>query len=107
MATSSPVDGAQYNYGVQDGYFDGIVAKIESVDKEAFADLVANIRKSQALADKAKAELDNENYTSEYRYIEEFDTEAYVYTLNNGDALTAEMKEIYSEFENRLGSWEM
>ena len=100
-------DGAQYNYGYQEGYFDGIVAKIESVDKEAFADLVANIRKAEALATKALAELKNKNYTSEYKYIEQFDNKDYVYTLNIGEELTTEMQAIYSEFANWLGSWEM
>ena len=27
-------EGAQYNYGYKEGYFDGIVEKIEAVDKE-------------------------------------------------------------------------
>lgn len=100
-------DGAQYNYGYQEGYFDAIVAKIEAVDPEAFADLVANVRKAEALAGKALEELESGNYTSEYKYVEMFGTEDYVYTLTNGDALTAEMTEIYSEFSNWLGSWEM
>ncbi|MGN1307299.1 MAG: hypothetical protein ACI4V3_06490 [Faecousia sp.] len=100
-------DGAQYNYGYQEGYFDGIVKKIEAVDPNAFSDLVANIRKAEALAEKALAELENENYTYEYQYVEMFGTEDYVYTLNNGDALTAEMETIYAEFANWLGSWEM
>lgn len=100
-------DGAQYNYGYQEGYFDEIVQKIEAVDREAFSDLVANVRKAEALADKALAELENKNYTSEYQYVERFGTEDYVYTLNNGDELTAEMETIYAEFANWLGSWEM
>lgn len=100
-------DGAQYNYGYQEGYFDGIVQKIENVDQEAFSDLVANVRKAEALADKALAELENKNYTSEYQYVEMFGAEDYVYTLNIGDELTAEMQTIYAEFANWLGSWEM
>lgn len=100
-------DGAQYNYGYKEGYFDSIVAKIESVDKTAFADLVANVRKAEALAARALAELENKNYTSEYKYVEMFGTQDYVYTLNKGDELAAKMKEIYTEFSNWLGSWEM
>lgn len=100
-------DGAQYNYGYKEGYFDSIVAKIESVDKTAFADLVANIRKAEALANEALAELENENYTSEYKYIEMFGKEDYVYTLNRGEALATKMQEIYTEFSNWLGNWEM
>ena len=100
-------DGGQYNYGYKDGYFDSIIAKIESVDKEAFADLVANVRKAETLADKALSELTNRNYTFEYKYVEKFGKEDKVYTLNKGDELVAEMNTLYGEFSNWLGSWEM
>ena len=100
-------DGAQYNYGYKKGYFDSIVAKIEAIDKTAFADLVANVRKAEALANDALAELENGNYTSEYKYVEKFGKEDYVYTLTNGDKLKKRMSEVYSEFSNWLGSWEM
>jgi ABC-type iron transport system FetAB ATPase subunit len=83
------------------------VAKIEKIDKDAFADLVANVRRAQALAQKALEELQNGNYTSEYKYVEKFGTNDHVYTLNKGDELVAEMDQIYSEFSNWLGSWEM
>ena len=100
-------DGAQYNYGYKEGYFDSIVAKIESVDKTAFADLIANVRKAEALANDALAELENKNYTSEYKYVEMFGKEDYVFTLNKGDELKSRMDEVYSEFSMWLGSWEM
>ena len=100
-------DGAQYNYGYKEGYFDSIVAKIESVDKTAFADLVANVRKAEAFAKKALGELENKNYTTEYKYVEMFGKEDYVYTLNKGEELKTEMNAIYMEFSNWLGSWEM
>jgi len=100
-------DGAQYNYGYKEGYFDGIIKKIESVDKKAFKDLVENVRKAQALSEKALSELVNKNYTSEYKYIEMFGQQDYVYTLNKGEELKNEMQTVYSEFSNWLGSWEM
>ena len=100
-------DGEQYNYGYKEGYFDSIVAEIEAVDKTAFADLVANVRKAEALANKALGELENQNYTSEYKYVEKFGKEDWVFTLNNGEELTSEMQQIYMEFSNWLGSWEM
>ena len=53
------------------------------------------------------AELENGNYTSEYQYVEMFGQEDYVYTLNKGAELAARMNEIYTEFANWLGSWEM
>jgi hypothetical protein len=64
-------EGAQYNYGYQEGYFDKIVKKIESVDPTAFEDLVANVRSAEALAKKALAELENENYTCEKKVFSE------------------------------------
>ena len=98
---------AAYNYGYQEGYFDTIVAKIEAIDKFAFADLVANVRKAEALAKKALGELENKNYTTEYKYIEKFGKEDWIFTLNKGDELVAEMQQVYIEFSNWLGSWEM
>ena len=100
-------DGAQYNYGYQENYFDAIVLKIELADPTAFADLVENIRKAEALAAEALGELASKNYTSEYKYLEMFGREDYVYTLNRGEELAAKMKEVYTEFSNWLGSWEM
>ena len=100
-------DGAQFNYGYKDGYFDSLIAKIEGIDKTAFADLVANIRKAETLAQKALAELDAGNYTYEYKYVEMFGKEDYVYTLNKGAELQAEMNALYKEFSSWLGSWEM
>lgn len=100
-------DGAQFNYGYKAGYFDSVVSKIEAVDKTAFSDLVANVRKAEALAQKALAELENGNYTSEYKYVEMFGTSDRVYTLNIGKELQAEMDNIYKEFSIWLGSWEM
>lgn len=100
-------DGAQYNYGYKEGYFDSIVAEIEAVDKTAFADLVANVRKAEALAKNALGELENKNYTSEYKYVEKFGKEDRIFTLNKGEELADEMQQIYMEFSNWLGSWEM
>ena len=100
-------EGAQYNYGYQEGYFDALVAKIEAVDPEAFSDLVANIRSAEALATEALSELENGNYTYEYRYVEEFGTEDYVYALNRGAELEEKLQTLYTEFADWLGSWEM
>ncbi|MBE6532138.1 MAG: hypothetical protein E7676_01350 [Ruminococcaceae bacterium] len=100
-------DGAQFNYGYKDGYFDSIVKKIESIDKTAFADLVSNVRKAEELSKKALAELEAGNYTSEFKYIEMFGREDYVYTLDKGAELKSEMNQIYIEFSIWLGSYEM
>lgn len=100
-------DGAPWNYGYQDGYFDKIIAKIQSADETAFQDLVENIEKAKALAEKAVKELLDGNYTYQKQYVEKFDCEDWIFTLDKGEELQAEMSTIYSEFSNWLGSWEM
>lgn len=100
-------DGGQFHYGYRDGYFDSIVAAIEAIDKTAFADLVANVRKAETLAADALSELENGNYTFEKQYVEKFGQEDYIYTLTNGEALTQRMQALYAEFSNWLGNWEM
>ena len=100
-------EGAQYNYGYKEGYFDNIVKKIEAVDPEAFSDLVANVRKAEALAEKALGQLVSGEYTYEYTYVEMFGTYDYVYKLNAAAELTSEMEAVYMEFAHWLGSWEM
>jgi hypothetical protein len=100
-------DGAQYNYGYKEGYFDSIVQKIQKIDASAFSDLVSNIRSAEKLAQDALSELENGNYTYELKYIEQFDNEDYVYTLNKGEELASEMKRIYTDFANWIASWEM
>ena len=101
------MEDGQYNYGYQSGYFENIIKKIEKVDPNAFSDLVENVKKAEALALKAFAELKNENYTSKKMYLEEFDTEDYVYTLNIGEELANEMNALYYEFSDWLSSWEL
>ena len=100
-------EGKQWNYGYKDGYFDSIVEKIEKIDSTAFADLVANVRAAEALAERALLEMNNGNYTYEYQYLEKFDNYDYVYTLTNGEALTKEMESIFLFFSSWLASWEM
>lgn len=100
-------DGAQWNYGYREGYFDDLIAQVRSVDATALEDLVSNIQKAQTLAQKAITELEAGNYTYEYRYVEMFGKEDYVYTLNLGEKLTAEMQAVYTEFEQWLAGWEM
>ena len=100
-------DGAQWNYGYKDGYFDGIIAKINSIDESKLNDLVANVEKAKSLSSKALIELNSGNYTYEMMYVEMFDPTDKVYTLNKGEELNAEMDQIYMEFSSWLAGWEM
>jgi hypothetical protein len=43
----------------------------------------------------------------EYKYVEMFGKEDYIYTLNRGEELTAKLEPLYTEFSHWLGSWEM
>ena len=100
-------EGAQYNYGYKEGYFDELISKIESIDKDKLSSLVENVREAEALANKALNELNSGNYTSEYKYLEDFDNYDYVYTLSKGEELKGEMDLLYSEFSAWISSWEM
>ncbi|MBQ8431687.1 MAG: hypothetical protein IJX28_02280 [Clostridia bacterium] len=100
-------DGAQFNYGYKDGYFEGIIADIEAVDPNAFEDLEQNVRDAKALAEWALKELTDGNYTSEYKYVEKFETYDYIYTITNGAALEAQMNTLYTAFSDWIGSWEL
>ena len=42
-----------------------------------------------------------------YKYVEKFGKEDYVFTLTRGEELQRKMSEVYTEFSNWLGSWEM
>ena len=100
-------DGAQWNYGYKEGYFDSIIAKIKEIDPVAFNDLIDNVEKAKALAEWALTELSEGNYTYEVKYVEKFGKTDKIYTITNGAALIREMDEIYSDFSNWLAAWEL
>ena len=100
-------DGAQFNYGYKDGYFDSILAKIEAVDPNAFEALENNVREAKALAELAVKELQDGNYTSEYQYVEKFGTYDYIFTITNGEALQTQMQALYNAFSDWIGEWEL
>lgn len=97
----------QFHYGYEDGYFDGLVAKIESLGMDETSVLVQNVRNAEALAQKALKELEDGNYTFEMKYIEMFDATDKVYTLLKGEELSTDWQEVYSVFEQWLASLEM
>ena len=100
-------DGKQWNYGYKDGYFEGIRNKIRAIDKDKLNDLIANVDRAESLASKALNELLTGQYTSQYQYVEKFDTMDHIYTINKGEELLAEMDTVYMEFSNWLGGYEM
>ena len=100
-------DGAQYNYGYQPGYFDSLIAKVESVSKTDFTALVENIRKAEALAAEAIAEIEAGNYTQVVEYSAQFNDGRAQYTMNRASEFEAKMQATYLEFAEWLATWEL
>ena len=100
-------EGAQYNYGYADGYFEGMIATIKEVNATEFNDLIENITKAKALADKALTALKNEEYTTTAEYADVFGDGRSQYIMNDNDAYEAEMEAIYTEFAEWLAEWEL
>ena len=95
------------NYGTKDNYFSDLIAKVEAIDKNAFSDLVANIKEAEILAKDAYTKLYNEEYTKERKYVEKFGTEDDIYTINGGDELKSRLDKVFNGFQEWLGSWEL
>ena len=100
-------EGAQYNYGYQPGYFDSLIAKVESVSKTDFTALVENIRKAEALAAEAIAEIEAGNYTQVAEYSAQFNDGRPQYTMNRASEFEAKMQATYLEFAEWLATWEL
>ena len=100
-------EGAQYNYGYQPGYFDSLIAKVESVSKTDFTALVENIRKAQTLAAEAIAEIEAGNYASVAEYSGQFGDGRPQYKMNRAEEFDAKMQETYLEFAEWLATWEL
>lgn len=100
-------DGAQYNYGYVEGYFDGIISEIKSVNETAFDDLVANIENAKIFAANALSELEAGNYTQVDEYGGSFGDGRRQYKMNYSDDLEAEMETLYRAFSEWLSGWEL
>lgn len=94
-------------YGTAEGYFSSLAAKVKAIDEVAFADLIQNILEAEVLAKKAYDKLYNGEFTSEYKYVEKFGNYDYIYSINGGEELKAELNEIYNGFQEWLASWEL
>jgi hypothetical protein len=100
-------DGAQYNYGYADGYFEGMIATIKEVNATEFNDLIENITKAQALAEKALTALQNSEYTTTTEYADVFGDGRSQYIMNDNATYEAEMEAVYTEFAEWLAEWEL
>lgn len=100
-------EGSQFNYGYKEGYFDDLVAKVESVSKTDFTALVENIRKAEELAAEVLAEIDAGNYTVTTEYSGIFGDGRTQYVMNRADEFDALMTATYQEFAAWLATWEL
>lgn len=94
-------------YGTDENYFKNLIEKVEAIDKDAFSDLVENIKDAEVLAKKAYAKLYAGEYTYEYKYVEKFGNYDNIYTITGGDELKSELDQIFKGFQEWLGSWEL
>ena len=100
-------DGAQFNYGYQEGYFEKMIATIKEVNETQFSDLIANIEKAQAFALEVLTAIENEEYQATTEYAGVFGDGRSQYKMNNADSYEEKMTEIYGEFADWLAEWEL
>ena len=100
-------DGAQFNYGFVDGYFDKMITTIKQVNATEFNDLILNIQKAEALSKKAYTALKNGEYTTTTEYADAFKDGRQQYIMNDKENFEKEMETIYSEFSAWLAEWEL
>lgn len=100
-------EGAQFNYGYAEGYFDSMIKTIEEVSTTDFITLVENIKKAKSLAERAFADLKAEEYATTTEYSGAFGDGRSQYKMNNADTYEKEMEAIYREFAEWLAEWEI
>ncbi len=100
-------EGAQFNYGYAEGYFDSMIKTIEEVSTADFITLVENIKKAKSLAERALADLEAEEYATTTEYSGSFNDGRSQYKMNNADTYEKEMEGIYREFSEWLAEWEI
>ena len=99
--------GRQWNFGYKSGYFDNIISKIKNIDENKYNDLIYYIEEAKELANYALNQLNSGKYTYEYKYVSKFGCYNNVYTLTNASELNRRYNNLYSDFSNWIGSYEM
>lgn len=97
----------QYAYA-SDDFFDKLVKQIDSLNTDGSLNgMSKNVMKAKELAQDALAEMDKEAYSCEMKYLEQFQTEDYVYTLDDGQKLKSRYDILYMEFCDWINSYEL
>lgn len=94
-------DEGAYGYATQSSadYFPSLIKRVQAVSSTKLKDLTDIIAAAQVLEQKARADLDNGNYT--------YDEAADKFTLNNAAELDAEFYEIYGQFSEWLNQYQL
>lgn len=100
-------EGAQFNYGYKDGYFDGIIERVRAVDAEAFEALVQIIERAKEHARLAIAELRAGKYEVVAEYGDVFRDGRQQYKMDEAQMLQSEYRSIFSAFSAWLSEWEV
>ena len=100
-------DGAQFNKFYKDGYFEGLIQRIEEVDKTAFADLVANVRQAEAMAQEVLADIAAEKYERVAEYSGQFKDGRYQWRMTDAESYQTRLQDLYRGFANWLSLWEV
>jgi len=91
-------DDAQYNYGTKSNYFSDIIKKAKNLDQNKFEELIKIINRAEDLSIEALKALNLGEYTCQLQYVEKFDIEDYIYTLNKADYFEKTMDTLYNDF---------
>lgn len=100
-------DGAQFNKFYQDGYFEGLIQRIEEVDKTAFADLVANVRQAETMAQEVLADIAAGKYEKVTEYSGQFKDGRTQWRMKDAEAYQTRLQDLYRGFANWLAQWEV
>lgn len=98
---------AWYSNYLDGSAFDDLAKRLKEFNNDSTDSLVENVKMAKALAQKGQDKITNGDYTFEFRYVEEFDNEDYVYSINGQEELFNEFDTIYAEFADWIASWEL
>lgn len=94
-------DDGPYGYAVQssEDYYPGLIERVKAVSATELGELTGIIEDAQAVAEYARGELDNGNYS--------YDEASDKYVLNDGEGLYERFQTVYARFSNWLASYEL
>ena len=99
-------NGAQYNYGYKDGYFESLISKVLKIDKNNLSDLVNIIQSSKLLAAKAISEFENKNYSVVSEYSLYFGDGRWQYKMNDA-SISKQCDDLKTAFAYWIAAWEL